>query len=71
MQDALARYLKESGLLDVYPIPKDTSPLYINEPWLIDGSLLEISNGSANPEQEQDNVRVYIPMDIKQICLHL
>ena len=57
----------EHHTLDVYPIPKDTAPLYINEPWLIDGSLLEISNGSADPEQEQDNVRVYIAMDIKQI----
>lgn len=61
----------EHHTLNDYPIPKDTAPLYINEPWLIDRSLLEISNGSADPEQEQDNVRVYIPMDIKQICLHL
>lgn len=52
--------------LDVYPIPKDKAPLYINEPWLIDRSLLEISNGSAEPEQEQDNIRVYIPMDINK-----
>lgn len=52
--------------LDVYPIPKDKAPLYINESWLIDRSLLEISNGSAEPEQEQDNIRVYIPMDINK-----
>ena len=52
--------------LDVYPIPKDKAPLYINEPWLIDRSLLEISNGSAEPEQEQDNIRVYIPIDINK-----
>ena len=52
--------------LDVYPIPKDKAPLYINEPWLIDRSLLEISNGSAEPEQEEDNIRIYIPMDINK-----
>lgn len=57
----------EHHTLNDYLIPKDTAPLYMNEPWLLDRSLLEISNSSANPEQEQDNVRVYIPMDIKQI----
>ena len=56
----------EHHTLDVYPIPKDKAPLYINEPWLIDRSLLEISNGSAEPEQEQDNIRVYIPLDINK-----
>lgn len=56
----------EQHTLDVYPIPKDKAPLYINEPWLIDCSLLEISNGSAEPEQEEDNIRVYIPLDINK-----
>ena len=56
----------EHHTLDVYTIPKDNAPLCINEPWLIDRSLLEISNGSAEPEQEQDNIRVYIPMDINK-----
>ena len=56
----------EHHTLDVYPIPKDKAPLYINEPWLIDCSLLEISNGSAEPEQEEDNIRVYIPLDINK-----
>lgn len=56
----------EHHTLDVYPIPKDKAPLYINEPWLIDRSLLEISNGSAEPEQEHDNIRVYIPLDINK-----
>lgn len=56
----------EHHTLDVYPIPKDKAQLYINEPWLIDRSLLEVSNGSAEPEQEQDNIRVYIPLDINK-----
>lgn len=56
----------EHHRLDVYSIPKGKKPLYINEPWLLDRSLLEISNGSAEPEQEQDNIRVYIPLDINK-----
>lgn len=31
----------EHHRLDPYPIPKDKTPLCINEPWLIDKSLLE------------------------------
>ena len=56
----------EHHTLDVHPIPKEKTPLYINEPWLIDCSLLEIGNRSAEPEQEQDNIRVYIPLDINK-----
>ncbi|SDB68475.1 hypothetical protein [Butyrivibrio sp. INlla16] len=26
---------------DPYPIPKGETPLYVNEPWLVDKSLLE------------------------------
>ena len=56
----------EHHTLDVHPIPKEKTPLYINEPWLIDCSLLEIGNRSAEPEQEQDNISVYIPLDINK-----
>ena len=56
----------EHHTLDVHPIPKEKAPLYINESWLIDRSLLEISNGSKEPEQEQDNIRVYLPLDINK-----
>lgn len=31
----------EHHKLDPYPIPKEKTPLCINEPWLIDKSLLE------------------------------
>lgn len=33
----------EHHALDLYPIPKEENPMYINEPWLIDKSLLEMS----------------------------
>ena len=51
--------------LDPYPIPKDKNPLFINEPWIIDKSLLEYP---VHPEleAEEDNVRVYIPIDLNR-----
>lgn len=56
----------EHHRLDPYPIPKDELPLYINEPWLIDASLMEILPASREPEQQEDNVRVFIPLDINR-----
>lgn len=51
--------------LDINPIPKDKSPLYINEPFLIDQSLLCDLPISQDGLQE-DNIRVYIPLDINR-----
>lgn len=44
---------------------QDKTPLYINEPWLIDKSLLEYPQ-HREPEEQPDNVRIYIPMDLNQ-----
>jgi hypothetical protein len=52
--------------LDIHPIPKEKTPLFINEPWLIDGSKYEFSWGNKEPENVEDNVRVYIPLDINK-----
>lgn len=52
--------------LDHYPIPKEKSPLYINEPWLIDPSRGEFMPGGREPEAQDDNVRVYIPLDLNR-----
>ena len=46
--------------LDVYPIPREKEPMFINEPWLIDKTLLE-SCEEENPDKEKDNIRVYVP----------
>ncbi|MEG0370077.1 MAG: hypothetical protein RR593_08755, partial [Hungatella sp.] len=51
--------------LDPYPIPKEESPMYINEPWLIDKSLSE-QEIRREPEEEEDNLRIYIPMDLNK-----
>ncbi len=39
--------------------------MYINEPWIIDKSLLEYPV-SAEPEKEDDNIRVYVPLDLNR-----
>ena len=56
--------------LDVHPIPKETSPLYVNEPWLIDLSILEqaqlITNLRREPDQKDDNIRIYVPLDLNK-----
>ena len=51
--------------LDPYPIPKEKTPLCINEPWLIDKSLLEYPP-RREPDEKEDNVRIYIPMDLNR-----
>ena len=52
-------------LLDPYPIPKDKAPLYINAPYLIDKSLSEMII-REEPEDEEDNIRVYLPLDLNR-----
>ena len=52
--------------LDIDPIPKESKPLFINEPWLIDRSLQWIRETGYDPTPlpDDDNIRVYLPMDI-------
>ncbi len=52
--------------LNPYPVPKDKALLFVNEPWLIDDSNYELSWGNREPENTEDNVRVYIPLDINK-----
>lgn len=51
--------------LDPYPIPKERIPLYVNEPWLADKTLLELPP-NREPDKKEDNVRIYIPMDLNR-----
>lgn len=55
-------------VLDVNPVPKEASPLYINEPWLIDESLF-VSEFRTEDMAEQDNVRIYAPLDISKAAI--
>lgn len=54
--------------LDVYPVPREMAPLFINEPWLIDKTHAffygTCVNQPAAPEWETDNVRIYVPLDL-------
>lgn len=56
--------------LDIYPVPRDRDVMYINEPWLIDDSVffetVKKQQEAKLPEKEEDNIRVYIPMDINR-----
>ncbi len=52
-------------MLDPYPLSKDKSPLYVNEPWLVDKSLLEYPP-HREPEEQEDNVRIYVPLDLNR-----
>lgn len=55
----------EHHQLDPYPIPKEKKPLYINEPWLSDKTLLEYPP-NREPEDKEDNVRIYTPLDLNK-----
>ncbi|MBR1709354.1 MAG: hypothetical protein IJ719_11060 [Clostridia bacterium] len=50
--------------LDRNPIPSDNDPVFVNEPWLADGSYSWIEDWSMEPEMQKDNIRVYVPLDI-------
>lgn len=53
--------------LDVYPIPKEKQPMFINEPWLIDDTITaKRRKRYSDPEPESDNIRVYLPLDLNQ-----
>ena len=58
----------EHHRLDPYPIPKDKTSLCINEPWLIDKSLLEYPP-RREPDEKEDNVRIYVPMDLNRVAI--
>ena len=57
-------YPPEDHKLDIYPVPKDCTPMFINEPWLTDPSYDWLDAWGNEPEDEEDNIRVYIPMDL-------
>ena len=56
--------------LDVWPLPREQKPMFINEPWLIDDSIYFESYKQMmslrEPEDQPDNRRVYIPLDLNK-----
>ena len=55
--------------LDVYPIPREKEPMFINEPWLIDKTLLESFKEEDDQDKEKDNIRVYVPLDLNHSAI--
>ena len=49
--------------LDIAPISNESKPLFINEPWLVDRTLLE-QPLQREPDGREDNIRVYVPLDL-------
>jgi len=62
-------YPPEDHRLDIHPVPEDQTPLYINEPWLTDPSYEWLKTRGNEPENENDNIRVYIPMDLNSAAI--
>ena len=58
--------------LDVWPLPREQKPMFINEPWLIDESIYLESyaqmQAAREPEDQPDNRRVYIPLDLNKVA---
>ena len=55
--------------LDIHPIPEEKNHLFINEPWLIDRSHAVMDTAIKTPEPAEDNIRVYIPLDINKAAI--
>lgn len=55
--------------LDVYSIPREKEPMFINEPGLIDKTLLESCKEEEYPDKEKDNIRVYVPLDLNHSAI--
>ena len=52
--------------LDVWPEPRDSQPRFVNEPWLADQELYDYGPRKREPEQQEDNIRIYVPMDLNR-----
>ena len=50
--------------LDIDPVGEKV--LFANEPWLVDKTA---EYGTAEPENEDDNVRIYVPIDLNRTAI--
>ena len=56
----------EHHKLDIYPVPIEKTPIYINEPWLIDGSISFELRQPPEIDDAEDNIRIYVPLDLNK-----
>ena len=54
--------------IDIHPIPEGQAR-FINEPWLVDDYLYHYGPQEKKPDQEPDNVRVYVPLDLNRAAI--
>ena len=52
--------------LDVHPVPRERKPLFINEPWMVDRSIFREAPVDYEPDADEDNVQIYVPIDINR-----
>ncbi len=53
-------------ILDVYPEPRKKAPRIINESWLIVKTIDVVQDKRTPPEEEPDNIRIYVPLDLNR-----
>ena len=53
-------------ILDIYPEPREKAPRIINESWLIDKTIDVVPDKRTPPEDEPDNIRIYVPLDLNR-----
>ena len=59
----------ECHRLDTCPIPKSETPLFVNEPWLVDNSKVQFELRTRAPEFQEDNIRIYVPLDLNKVAI--
>ena len=68
-EDNIMKSTATHHTLGVHPKPEDRKPLFVNEPWLIDCSLIDVyepGRDRRDPECQPDNVRIYVPLDLNR-----
>ena len=53
-------------ILDVYPEPKEKAVRFINKSWLIDHTIDIVPDKRTPLEDEPDNIRIYVPLDLNR-----
>ena len=51
--------------IDVWSVPREETPRFINETHLIDKTLLEMPEEVADMAEE-DNIRIFVPLDLNK-----
>lgn len=57
--------MKNKHSLDPYPIPKDKTPMFINEQHMAEIYDFEFKKDGSVPDDD-DNIRVYVPLDLNK-----